>query len=143
MLTNAKLQITAVISMLIVLTVLGHFLAVASWDTKKTVLSANVSSNASVDSTMIPKALVFVRFLEIDQFCETYLLFLIHMSKIRIDLLWQKCMGCSSLFQTRLISVFLLNCLYYECHYSQIEHHLLTHNRKKTSSLQFPYLFVR
>ena len=93
MLTNAKLQITAVISMRIVLTVLGHFLAVASWDTKETVLSANVSSDASVDSTVFPKALAFVRFLEID-----HLLFLIHMSKIRIDLLWQKCMGSFSLF---------------------------------------------
>lgn len=44
MLTNAKLQITAVISRLIVSIVLGHFLAVASLDTKETVLSANVSA---------------------------------------------------------------------------------------------------
>ena len=35
--------------MLIVLIVLVHFLAVVSWDTKETVLSANVSSNESVD----------------------------------------------------------------------------------------------
>ena len=59
MLTNAKLPITAVISMLIALTVLGHFLAVASWDTKETVLSVNVSSNASVDSTMIQTTTLF------------------------------------------------------------------------------------
>lgn len=35
--------------MLIVLIVLVHFLAVVSWDIKETVLSANVSSNESVD----------------------------------------------------------------------------------------------
>ena len=45
MLTNARLLITAVISMLIVLIVLVHFLAVVSWDIKEAVLSANVSSN--------------------------------------------------------------------------------------------------
>jgi len=47
--TNVKLQMAAAISMLTVSIVLGHFLAVASWDTKETVLSANVSSNAFVD----------------------------------------------------------------------------------------------
>ena len=35
--------------MLIVLIVLVHFLAVVSWDTKETVLIANVSSNESMD----------------------------------------------------------------------------------------------
>ena len=49
MLTNAKLRMTAAISMLIVSIVLGHFLAFASWDIKETVLSANVSSDRSVD----------------------------------------------------------------------------------------------
>jgi len=43
---NAKLQMTAAISMLTVATVLGHFLAVASWDTKETVLSANLTVHA-------------------------------------------------------------------------------------------------
>ena len=49
MLTKAKLQVTAAISMLIVSIVLGLFLAVASWDIKEMVLSANVRSNAFVD----------------------------------------------------------------------------------------------
>jgi len=49
MLTNAKLQVTAAISMLIVSIVLGLFLAVASWDIKEMVLSANVRSNAFED----------------------------------------------------------------------------------------------
>jgi len=46
MLTNARLLITAVISMLIVLIVLVHFLAVVSWDIKEAVLSANPTAPA-------------------------------------------------------------------------------------------------
>ena len=50
MLTNAKLRMTAAISMLIVSIVLGHFLAFAGWDIKETVLSASVSSDTCVDT---------------------------------------------------------------------------------------------
>jgi len=60
MLTNAKLQMTAAISMLIVSIVLGHFLAVASWDIKEMVLSANVRSNAFVDMFQKEKHVVHV-----------------------------------------------------------------------------------
>lgn len=104
---NAKLQMTAAISMLTVATVLGHFLAVASWDTKETVLSANVSSNASVDifrkaivnilGDGLWKSLFFFRVkgsisrlrpscLETDYSCDTYILFVIHLAKIRFTL---------------------------------------------------------
>lgn len=133
MLMNAKLQITAVISMLIVSIVQGHFLAVASQVTKETVLSANVSSKSSVDMFQQSKLIRKAMARKYITFCDKHLLFYSPrwdwswLTFLYSKLAWSRYF--SWLFSTISRTVDILN-------------NIIWHMIDKASNLQFPYLIL-